>query len=367
MIFSSRDFVTVSRSEMQQSAASAIAGKMTRACDGCVRRQARWYCSADDVFLCQICDSSVHSPNPVARRHQRLRLKPATSSYSSSDVEAKTEELIFGWLKRKARTPRPHQQAKPAQPLVPDLLENSPDGNCSEEEQLLYCVPVFDPMPAELCSPPCLNDWNSSDEDPKLVAAQLPDNAITYTSPVDATGSRLVGFVPSDDELAEFAANMESLLGKGLDNSENPSEHGTKAELDNGMEMATSRQSMKKGEKAVSRKKVALRLDYEAIMAAWSSSPWTNGARPQFNLDVCSWPDMGMWAGEGGEDKGGGRQERESKVTRYREKRRTRLFAKKIRYEVRRLNAEKRPRMKGRFVKRASMAPTPAFAGPVLD
>lgn len=49
---------------------------------------------------------------------------------------------------------------------------------------------------------------------------------------------------------------------------------------------------------------------------------------------------------------------REARVSRYREKRRTRLFSKKIRYEVRKLNAEKRPRMKGRFVKRAS------FAGP---
>lgn len=45
---------------------------------------------------------------------------------------------------------------------------------------------------------------------------------------------------------------------------------------------------------------------------------------------------------------------REARVSRYREKRRTRLFSKKIRYEVRKLNAEKRPRMKGRFVKRTS-------------
>ena len=45
---------------------------------------------------------------------------------------------------------------------------------------------------------------------------------------------------------------------------------------------------------------------------------------------------------------------REARVSRYREKRRTRLFSKKIRYEVRKLNAEKRPRMKGRFVKRAT-------------
>lgn len=52
---------------------------------------------------------------------------------------------------------------------------------------------------------------------------------------------------------------------------------------------------------------------------------------------------------------------REARVSRYREKRRTRLFAKKIRYEVRKLNAEKRPRMKGRFVKRTSSFAAPAF------
>ena len=56
---------------------------------------------------------------------------------------------------------------------------------------------------------------------------------------------------------------------------------------------------------------------------------------------------------------GCGDRGREARVTRYREKRRTRLFSKKIRYEVRKLNAEKRPRMKGRFVKRVSFAALP--------
>jgi len=59
-------------------------------------------------------------------------------------------------------------------------------------------------------------------------------------------------------------------------------------------------------------------------------------------------------------DFGGTDGGREARVSRYREKRRTRLFSKKIRYEVRKLNAEKRPRMKGRFVKRTS------FAGPAF-
>lgn len=49
---------------------------------------------------------------------------------------------------------------------------------------------------------------------------------------------------------------------------------------------------------------------------------------------------------------------REARVSRYRAKRRTRLFSKKIRYEVRKLNAEKRPRMKGRFVKGANFVAT---------
>ncbi|CAH2038705.1 unnamed protein product [Thlaspi arvense] len=43
---------------------------------------------------------------------------------------------------------------------------------------------------------------------------------------------------------------------------------------------------------------------------------------------------------------------REASVLRYKEKRQSRLFSKKIRYQVRKLNADKRPRFKGRFVKR---------------
>lgn len=37
---------------------------------------------------------------------------------------------------------------------------------------------------------------------------------------------------------------------------------------------------------------------------------------------------------------------RQASVLRYKEKRQSRLFSKRIRYEVRKLNAEKRPRMK---------------------
>ena len=42
----------------------------------------------------------------------------------------------------------------------------------------------------------------------------------------------------------------------------------------------------------------------------------------------------------------GGGLLREASVLRYKEKRRTRLFSKKIRYQVRKVNADGRPRMK---------------------
>ncbi|CAN1120811.1 Protein CHLOROPLAST IMPORT APPARATUS 2 [Linum perenne] len=66
----------------------------------------------------------------------------------------------------------------------------------------------------------------------------------------------------------------------------------------------------------------------------------------------------GEGAGEGGSNSNSNVKEgycwkqREASVLRYKEKRQNILFSKRIRYQVRKLNAEKRPRLKGRFVKR---------------
>lgn len=48
---------------------------------------------------------------------------------------------------------------------------------------------------------------------------------------------------------------------------------------------------------------------------------------------------------------------REASVLRYKEKRRTRLFSKKIRYQVRKVNADRRPRMKVTYVRFSSPFP----------
>ncbi|KAF3970344.1 hypothetical protein ACB098_08G014000 [Castanea mollissima] len=416
--------------------ANAVGGKTARACDSCVRKRARWYCPADDAFLCQVCDSSVHSANQLARRHERVRLK--TASFKSSD--AAVQNSVPSWHRgftRKARTPRHgkpvnYQTPKSKEPLrnpFPIVPEVGADEISHEEneEQLLYRVPIFDPFVAELCTP-------TTPKEAVAAVNSSPNGSETKVLLANCGHDvdNLHGFIPSDMDLAEFAADVESLLGRGLENEcfgmeelglmdckEKVMKEGclgsgrVKVEEEEGTESVTAclvddseidmmREPFElsfdydspatceeEDEKAIvmrnidgggyeaedkkKKKKILLRLDYGAVIAAWASqgSPWTNGDRPDFDPDEC-WPDCmgtcsidfhhpyGDFGGTGGNPAmvDGGR---EARVSRYREKRRTRLFSKKIRYEVRKLNAEKRPRMKGRFVKRASFAAGPAF------
>ncbi|KAM7275025.1 hypothetical protein ACFE04_016891 [Oxalis oulophora] len=382
--------------------ANAVGGKTARACDSCIKQRARWYCAADDAFLCQVCDASVHSANPLARRHERVRLKSTPTKLKVSPPS---------WFTRKARTPRGKhgsgssggtESSNNKEAKVPEV--GGDESTTSNEEQVQFRVPIFD--------------------DPIF----------------ESKSGFFSGLYPSDMDLEEFAADVESLLGKDLENeccfgiddlglmdkcydddddnnnnNYNASECSSKKfvkledeednnEVENqpfelsfdydspetcGDDQDESNDNNNKFVKDeglvidqninnnnIKKRSILLNLNYEGVINAWStsqrSSPWTDGHKPDFDLDDKSWPDsmatywhqvqfpygelipMGIHAtamADGG---------REARVSRYREKRRTRLFSKKIRYEVRKLNAEKRPRMKGRFVKRAS----PILTGP---
>ncbi|XP_008677196.1 protein CHLOROPLAST IMPORT APPARATUS 2 isoform X1 [Zea mays] len=102
---------------------------------------------------------------------------------------------------------------------------------------------------------------------------------------------------------------------------------------------------------------LGLKLDADEVLKAWSDkgSMFAEGSGPELPTsaaevraklaDIDLFPENG--AGGGGV--------REASVLRYKEKRRTRLFSKKIRYQVRKVNADCRPRMKGRFVRSPSL------------
>ncbi|XP_062105570.1 zinc finger protein CONSTANS-LIKE 16 [Humulus lupulus] len=140
---------------------------------------------------------------------------------------------------------------------------------------------------------------------------------------------------------------------------------------------SSSRQGYNSNNNSISsNKNLALKLDYQEILKAWSDkgSLYIQGDSPQTVPDLQDnshglgdgWGNLWQVPENEGGGNGSGRLkikeegeakdgwklgQREASVLRYKEKRQSRLFAKRIRYEVRKLNAEKRPRMKGRFVK----------------
>jgi hypothetical protein len=85
-----------------------------------------------------------------------------------------------------------------------------------------------------------------------------------------------------------------------------------------------------------------LKLDYDGVLEAWS------GKESPFSDEIlgsdADGVDFHVRLGE--IDLFGESGMREASVLRYKEKRRNRLFSKKIRYQVRKLNADQRPRMK---------------------
>ncbi|XP_010929359.3 protein CHLOROPLAST IMPORT APPARATUS 2 isoform X2 [Elaeis guineensis] len=99
---------------------------------------------------------------------------------------------------------------------------------------------------------------------------------------------------------------------------------------------------------------LGLKLNHEEVLRAWSGHGSVFADSPDSPHSsaeaLAKLADMDLFL-EG--SCGGG--VREASMLRYKEKRRTRLFSKKIRYQVRKLNADQRPRMKGRFVRSSSL------------
>ncbi|XP_024380508.1 zinc finger protein CONSTANS-LIKE 16 isoform X2 [Physcomitrium patens] len=453
--------------------AIAIAGRASRACDVCANKSARWYCGADTAYLCDRCDTQVHSANALAKRHERVRLTvsgvPMKSSRKvtvtmadhdeDSEMPRKQSSLkkchsapvqVMSSRKR-SRTSRPHplkrraSEAKPTSKVskvedvkvkeelltfsdifdtedflvddtqeVPAFITVAQDSSPSSSEFDLsspelspefrsdfygVCSPSEDSFAAYFKGKAAHNDFSDdvmADQFvvPDGVFDNCLDSGVNICCDVDSSIS-IAGdacFIPGDipgldgyeDDYSlcfHLALRDASPDSFGEDSAAtatatvvHPTNNAVSVEADQfgngpfakffakkpkGEKVLLSPENIKSEAKEILRCSLeglseedlrtapTLRLNYEDVLTAWSDrgEPWVN---PENSTDVGLVPDMG----EGGADDdqtGGGR---EARVLRYKEKRRSRLFSKTIRYEVRKLNAERRPRMKGRFVKR---------------
>lgn len=356
--------------EMNNSkAANTLGGKTARPCDNCLVKRARWFCAADDAFLCQACDTSVHSANQLAGRHDRVRLETASFRAYGSDLMNSCS--VPSWQKgftRKARTMTSRRPAKSAHqvfnnpaPLVPEINSEDLFGEEKEDlEQLVHTVPDFVVDEED----PFVNEFEMNLADLINGCDEFKFGASVGDLGSDLDGKRVK--VEEDDDGDEevpianhfhFDCNIDMEMNWEFDDyacSINEEEaKGVVTGAIGNMATNMGNESGSKGEK-----RTLLRLNYEEVIDAWANkgSPWENGVRPCLDIDgfmaECAGGDWHPYEGAKRQDQA----DREARVLRYKEKRRTRLFSKKIRYEVRKLNAEKRPRMKGRFVKRANFS-----------
>ncbi|KAH9549373.1 hypothetical protein CY35_10G015800 [Sphagnum magellanicum] len=167
---------------------------------------------------------------------------------------------------------------------------------------------------------------------------------------------------------AKFLAGSVVKLEQSAAASSGTSSEGLKKEEAQEMLLRCSLQAL--SEEGQVRQVPCLRLDYEDVLNAWSDREAFCWMDPQGRADRLLNADDGSTAAaaagrrmeevigvvpvpnvRAGDHPGEAVAGKQARVLRYKEKRRTRLFSKTIRYEVRKLNAERRPRIKGRFVK----------------
>ncbi|KAG6548948.1 hypothetical protein Mapa_009716 [Marchantia paleacea] len=382
-------------------AVMSMAGRAVRACDVCGRDRARWYCAADEAYLCGRCDNSIHCVNALASRHERVRLNAYGTAYKGGDRSSlgeRTSSKSFPGLQIRKTKGLKHQ-ANPKMRMIKDemlaqsFFSNHDDTSrvpgypesLPEDESSRLGLPAYVPdLQASVDDHG--GDGNASDGFPLDMPQELDalervdedgvggsdDDYLDFTDIVseadflDDNGDE-GSLINQDDVKAEYC--HDAVKSEGFGQFQPVSNDGfessnVKVEKDGSL-LHPSQQFSEESQT----KFLSLKLNYEDVLSAWSGRGplWTeDGGQPQtvpilsnidmaLNLDLESYhreqvgevPVLGM--GEEVLEVAGGR---EARVMRYREKRRTRLFSKQIRYEVRKLNAERRPRMKGRFVKR---------------
>ncbi|XP_014510275.1 zinc finger protein CONSTANS-LIKE 5 [Vigna radiata var. radiata] len=281
-------------------------------CEVCEQAPAAVTCKADAAALCITCDSDIHSANPLARRHDRVPVEPFFDS-ADSIVKA-SAAASFGFI-------------------VP-----SDDATAASD--------VFAP------------------DDPDAAAWLIPNPNF---------GSKFMD-APDIKSKEIFYSEMDPFLDFDYSNSfhNNSSGNDSVVPVQTKPSLAPSlinnhQQSESCFDIDFCRTKLSsFNYPSQSLSQSVSSSSLDVGVVPDgntvsemsysFGRNSSESSGIGLSGVSGGQ---GATQlcgmDREARVLRYREKRKNRKFEKTIRYASRKAYAETRPRIKGRFAKRAEI------------
>ncbi|CAL9174643.1 unnamed protein product [Musa hybrid cultivar] len=264
-----------------------------RTCESCRSAPCTVYCRADAAALCAACDASIHSANLLARRHHRV-------------------------------------------PLLPDLA----GGGLVVRPGLSAAYHVGVPSGA---------GEKDGDED---AAAWLLFDAVKGGS----EGAGGLSFAEEADEFLDLVEYDSSENECGSDQQQLLQEaqqfsHGKSEERDHLVPNEQHQHSLQMEFDASNGFNYSSSLSHRVSLSSMDASvvPDTSIGAPKGTMDLFSGhhplqvqPQLNL-------------MDREARVLRYREKRKTRRFEKTIRYASRKAYAETRPRIKGRFAKKSDV------------
>ncbi|KAD2394182.1 hypothetical protein E3N88_41189 [Mikania micrantha] len=287
-------------------------------CEVCEQAPASVTCKADAAALCVTCDRDIHSANPLSRRHDRI---PVVPFYDCADILMKSSACTF---------------LEPTSGNGNDDLQSS-----ITNDEINWGIPV-----------------DTSPEDIKSIDILFPepDHLLDFDFPVP-TDARIHSHYHNSVNDSVVPFQTESPVKQF-----SPAPVIEHRSSENRYEIDFTRSNINSGNKSSYLSPSLNHSVIISILVPVSSSSIEAGIVPDVkSVSEISHPFM-LQVNDGGEltsITNGTQQptqlsgmDREARVMRYREKRKSRKFEKTIRYASRKAYAETRPRIKGRFAKR---------------
>nr|ACV88633.1 CONSTANS [Magnolia virginiana] len=299
-------------------AANRVASRHERVwvCESCERAPAAVSCKADAAALCTACDVDIHSANPLARRHHRTPILPISGQLYSS----------------------PHESVHDREPGGAHEEDEDEDGD-GDDEAASWLL---------------LNPVKNSNQ----------NNGYGYGGEVDEYLD-LVGYNNSCNENQNEGQSIQlhQNLGKNEgddsvvpvqflagDEQQQQQQQQQNLQLDLDMEFEESKAGYNYTA-SMSQSVSYSSMDASVVPDATAMTDISNShvRPPKGTIDLFAGPPLQMMPAQFSP------MDREARVLRYREKKKTRKFEKTIRYASRKAYAETRPRIKGRFAKRTDV------------
>ncbi|CAL5191297.1 unnamed protein product [Lathyrus oleraceus] len=327
-------------------AANRVASRHERVwvCEACERAPAAFLCKADAASLCSSCDADIHSANPLASRHQRVPILPI-SGYLYGPPTTLLGADDEGFVRSGG-----------------DAEEEEDEGADMEDENEAASWLLLNPLKNNHHNINNHNNNNNSNDH-----NQEGNNGFLFSGEVDeyldlvdcnSCGGGENTFTTNNTHDHDYSRDQQQQRQDHygvpqknyVGDSVVPVQQQHLQNFQLGLEFESSKAGFSYNGGSISQSVSVSSMDVGVVPESTMRDATTMSySRPsKGTIDLFSAPPIQMTSHFSPMD-------REARVLRYLEKKKTRKFEKTIRYASRKAYAETRPRIKGRFAKRTDV------------